>query len=99
MMIGQRLKEARERKGLNQKQISIRLGVTIQTVSNWENNSQKMSLDHAISLAKILSCSLDYICGISDNITPNSYSNMISLDGLSDLAKISIINLINEAKK
>lgn len=50
---GEKLKEARNIKGLKQSELAMRLGVKNTTISNWENNISKPDLD-----------TLAYICGI-----------------------------------
>lgn len=97
-MIGERLKEAREAKGLTQQQLAERMNLTKQTISNWENNSQNISQDHVIEIARILTCSLDYLYGFSKvmYIGYNKEADYISLNGLNEGFKENIIGLINE---
>ncbi|MCC5640647.1 helix-turn-helix domain-containing protein [Nostoc sp. CHAB 5844] len=51
----------RTRAGLTQRQIAEVLGITVQTVSNWENGvrTPKLTPRETLSLCKILKCSLE----------------------------------------
>ena len=85
-MIGHRLKAAREAKGLTQQQVAERLSVNRQTVSNWENEGQSISQDHVINLARIYTCSLDYLYGLTNQMYIGYYEEqeVIVLNGLKD---------------
>lgn len=63
-----RLREARERKELTQKQLAELAKVTAASISAYEkiNSAKSPSIDIAIQLAKALGVSLDWLVGISD---------------------------------
>ena len=56
-------------------QLSQKLGVTKQTVSNWENDNIQPSIDMLIKLSKIFNVSTDYLLGL----TPSNYINVDNL--------------------
>ena len=60
-MVGERIKAARESIGLNQKELSQRLGFNDrQTLSTIENGTRKVSSAELLSLMKILLKDLEY---------------------------------------
>lgn len=63
MDIGDRLKNARENKNLEQKEVANLLKVSISTVSGWENSYRTPPLKKLIKLAKVYETSLDYLVG------------------------------------
>ena len=87
-----RLRFLRNEKGESLEQISNYLNVTIQTVSNYENEKRDMSTDTIIKLANYFKVSIDYLLGKSDirnseiNLSQIQFANDggISTDGLSD---------------
>ena len=85
---GDSMKRLRLKRGLLQKDLSDRLNVSIQTISGYENNSARPSLDNAIELARILNTSLDYLMGIENNPTVRLY-------GLSENKQKVIYEFIN----
>ena len=52
-----RLREARIRKGISQKELSKEIQVAQNTISNWENGVREPSLDMLIKIADFLDCS------------------------------------------
>lgn len=67
-VFAERLKEARETKGLKQKELAEKIGVTPQTISAYEKTGKAPTMDNAISIAKILDVSLDWLCGIDQDV-------------------------------
>lgn len=59
MELGQKLKSARIRCGLTQEAVVRQLGVSRQTVSNWENNRSYPDLASALKLSSLYGLSLD----------------------------------------
>jgi transcriptional regulator with XRE-family HTH domain len=55
----------RERAGLTQRQLAIGLGVTDQTVSNWETGRRTPTLtpQQTLKLCQILGCTLEELAG------------------------------------
>ncbi|MBD2207601.1 helix-turn-helix transcriptional regulator [Calothrix sp. FACHB-1219] len=51
----------RARAGLTQRQVAEAMGLTVQTVSNWENGVRipKLSPKETMSLCRVLNCSLE----------------------------------------
>ena len=59
MEIGSRLKNARSEHGLTQEQVAEELGVSRQSISNWENNRSYPDIVSVIKLSDLYSISLD----------------------------------------
>ncbi len=59
MDLGQRLKEARTRAGLTQEELGKQLGVSRQTIYNWENSRSTPDIASVIKLGKLYNMSLD----------------------------------------
>ena len=61
MEIGSKLKNARNSIGLTQEQAAEALGVSRQTISNWENNKSYPDIISVIKMSDIYSVSLDHL--------------------------------------
>ncbi len=60
-MLGDQIKKMRLAYGLNQVQLADKLGVSKQSVSNWENNNILPSVDLLLRISDFFSCSTDYL--------------------------------------
>ena len=60
-MLGEQIRTLRTARALSQVQLAERLGVTKQSVSNWENNNILPSVDMLKKIAHFFSCSTDYL--------------------------------------
>ncbi len=60
-MLGERIRTLRTAHQLTQVQLAHKLGVSKQTVSNWENDNVPPSVDMLRKIAITLSCSSDYL--------------------------------------
>ncbi len=61
MEIGSKLKNTRNEKGITQEQAAELLGVSRQTISNWENNKSYPDIISVIKMSDIYSVSLDHL--------------------------------------
>lgn len=64
-ILGFRLKALRERKGYNLQDMGELLGITYQAYSKWENGGDP-SVERLRQVCDILSCSADYLLGLTD---------------------------------
>ena len=62
-----RLKECRNEKGLNQKEIAKQLNITQQTYIDYETGRTNPDIDSLIKIANILEVTTDYLLGRSDD--------------------------------
>ena len=60
-MLGEQIRDLRTARNLSQVQLADRLGVTKQSVSNWENNNILPSVDMLKHIANFFHCSTDYL--------------------------------------
>ncbi len=63
----ERLKNLRVSKGLTMEQLGKDIGSTRATISNFENEQRKPSLDMLIKLADYFDVSIDYLAGRTDD--------------------------------
>ena len=65
-ILAKRLKQIRTEKGMTQKDFAQEMGVTPVTLSAYENNLKRPSLDLILKVAKKYEISLDWLCGLSN---------------------------------
>ena len=65
-MLNQRIRELRTLRNISQVELASALGVTKQSVSNWENDNIQPSIEMLIKLANFFGVSTDYLLGIDD---------------------------------
>ena len=63
MAIGNRIYELRKSEKLSQEKLAEKIGVTRQTISNWELNESSPDLKQAKELSKVFNISLDELVG------------------------------------
>ena len=90
-MLNKKIYEIRMSFGWTQVQLAQKLGVTKQTVSNWENDNIQPSIEMLAKLSKIFNVSTDYLLGL----TP---TNSINVDGLPPQFVAHIVQLIDDYK-
>ena len=70
-----RLKYLRTERGENLEKVAEYLNVSIQTISNYENEKRDMTPDTIIKLAEYFNVSTDYLLGKSDIRSPEKVQN------------------------
>lgn len=63
-MFSNRIREVRIARGLSQVQLAKKLGVTKQTVSNWENGNILPSIDMLVKISRFFRLGTDYLLGL-----------------------------------
>lgn len=78
-MICKRLKEARRKRCITQTELACMIGLTPATISAYESevNTKIPSARRLIQLSRALGVSLDWLCGVSDNLT--TYQDIIRI--------------------
>lgn len=56
-----RLKELRKKSGVSQQELGSKLGVTGQTVLNWESGIYEPKIEYLIKLADFFNVTIDYL--------------------------------------
>ena len=68
-MFSERMKELREANRLEQTVLAAKLGVSKQSVSNWENNNILPSIEMLLKICDVFSISADYLLGLDNKVT------------------------------
>lgn len=79
MNFGEELKRMRQQKNLTQEQFAMRLNVTRQAVSNWENNKNLPDIGMLILISDVFHVSLDLLIKGEDNM--NNMTKKVIQDG------------------
>ena len=90
-MLNEKIYELRMSFGWTQVQLAQKLGVTKQTVSNWENDNIQPSIDMLVKISKAFNVSTDYLLGLTS-------TNVINVDGLPIEFVSHIVQLIDDYK-
>lgn len=91
-MLNQRIRETRLARKMSQVDLANALGVTKQSVSNWENDNIQPSVEMLIRLSQVLSTSTDYLLGLENR-------RYIEVDGLSATEVAHIQQIIDDIRK
>ena len=67
MTIGRRIASVRGFRMLTQEQLGALVGVSKQTVSNWEHDRRMPDADNLRGLCRALDCSADYILELTND--------------------------------
>ncbi|MBO5402400.1 MAG: helix-turn-helix transcriptional regulator [Clostridia bacterium] len=91
-MLSEKLREVRLSRGMSQVELAKQLGVTKQSVSNWENDNIQPSVDMLVKIAQCLSVSTDYLLELDTK-------TYIEVTGLTSREISHIQMIINDIKK
>ena len=89
MTLNENILQLRTARNLSQVDLAKALGVTKQSISNWENNNIQPSIDMLIHLAKFFYVSTDYLLGLEQR-------KYIEISGLTDQQLAHISAIIND---
>ena len=68
-----RIKELRTSKNLTQKELAETLSISTVSVSSYETGAKTPSLDMVMNIAQRYNVSIDWLCGLSDNMTLDNH--------------------------
>lgn len=91
-MLSQNIRTIRMSRNMSQVELAKRLGVTKQSVSNWENDNIQPSIEMLIKLTEVFSVSADCLLGLDNR-------NYLEVSGLSDVEIGHIQQIICDIKK
>lgn len=66
VLVGKRIKLARDLAGLTQEKLAEIIGVSRTAVVRWESGETDPTIDHLIEMTKVLNVSADFLLGIND---------------------------------
>ena len=90
---GEIVRKQRRAMNLNQEDLGKRLGLSKQTVSNWENNNVLPSVETLVKLARLFHCSTDYLLGLTEN-----REGSLDIPGLTAEQAASISNIVRDLR-
>ncbi len=90
-MLGERIKTLRLARAMSQVELAKELGVTKQSVSNWENDNIQPSIEMLIKIATTFSVPTDYLLSLDDR-------KFIEVTGVSDEIIAHIQQIITDIK-
>ncbi|GHU78919.1 transcriptional regulator [Clostridia bacterium] len=65
--LGERIRSERKRKGISQKMLSQRLGISQSNISEWEHGDGRPSVENLTKLSEVLAVPMDFLVGKTDN--------------------------------
>lgn len=96
---GQNIKNLRERKGLTQQELAVRVDVAQSTVANWESGRREPDINILIRIAKLFNVTLDEL--VMKELTPPipMYArNLAYLRRKHDMTQADVANLLGVSK-
>lgn len=90
-MLNENIKKLRMSLNISQVTLAKNLGVSKQSVSNWENDNIQPSIDMLVKIARCLNTSTDYLLGLE-------YKKTIDVSELSDIQISHLKQLIDDLK-
>jgi Predicted transcriptional regulators len=91
MSLNENIRLLRSARNLSQVDLANALGVTKQSISNWENNNIQPSIDMLIRIANFFSVTTDYLLGLDQR-------RFIEIDGLTENQIAHITAIIDDIK-
>lgn len=97
--IGNRIKDLRELKGLTQKQLGEKIGVTAETIARYENSNRNPNIETLNKIAEALGVTINELAGNKKTITQDILDGLIdsglTLEQISQDTEIPIKELEN----
>lgn len=91
-MFHERVRALRQARNMSQVELAKRLGVTKQSVSNWENDNIQPSIEMLMRIAEVLDVSTDYLLGLNS-------TRVINASGLSEEVVAHLSQLVEDFRK
>lgn len=96
MTLGERLRLARERKGLTQKEASKITNINNITISNYEINYRKPTPEKLALLATAYNVTTDYLLGLTNDITQKNTSSFALQEAIRTQYGLTIYEIVNK---
>ena len=85
-VIGDRIRDLRDRRGFKQQELANKVGISRQVLSNWERGYTPIDTDGVLKLAKIFEVSTEYILhGREDDLISPAKQIAFALEGDEEL--------------
>lgn len=94
MQIGNKLQQARIKSGYTQEQTADALGISRQTISNWENERTYPDIKSVVILSELYKVSLDYLLKEKEETIVNDYIDYLKESTDTVKSKVSLSKLI-----
>lgn len=91
-MLNEKIRELRMAMNISQVELGNELGVSKQSVSNWENDNILPSVDMLVKIAKFFHVSCDYLLGLTSE-------KVLNVSELSDEEIAHIVLIIKDLSK
>ncbi len=82
MIFGDRVNKLRKKLSLSKTELADRVGVSIATISNWENWKSTPTRNNLEILALMLSTTTDYLEGITDGKRPPAFRRGVAYEAV-----------------
>ncbi len=92
MTLNENIRRLRLARNISQVDLAKALGVTKQSISNWENNNIQPSIDMLIRICDYFRVTTDYMLGLEEK-------NYIEISGLTDYELAHITAIIDDIRK
>lgn len=89
MTLNENIRQLRTARNLSQVDLAKALGVTKQSISNWENNNIQPSIDMLVHLAQFFSVSTDCLLGLDQR-------KYLEISGLTDRQLAHVTAIVND---
>lgn len=91
MTLNENIKHLRLARNLSQVDLAQALGVTKQSISNWENNNIQPSIDMLVRLSQFFSVSTDVLLGLEQR-------QYLEITGLTDFQLAHVAAIIDDIR-
>lgn len=88
-MLNERIKKLRTLCGMSQVEMAAKLGISKQSVSNWENDNIQPSIEMLLKIARLFSVSTDYLLGIENR-------RYLEISGLSEIQLTHLQQIVQD---
>ena len=85
-----KLRELRQEKGLNQKELALIINTTQRNVSNWENGNSEPDIQMILKLSKFFEVTVDYFLDNNIELNSNKASTIIEDALISTIKKLPL---------
>lgn len=93
-MLDEKIKELREKENYSQKELGLKLGISLSTIGMYEQNKRSPSKDMLLKIAKTFNVSVDYLLS-SDTYNTISKKEHHNYKDVNDILKTAKEQLMN----